>query len=144
MKKLNTALATVSMIILLLGCDSSIIPGTSEKTKTWVYIEIETTMLTDTTDYYYYGRIDKILTDKITSGEIKQTYFVLSDIRFWNSDDLLEVYENDSRFGFKVFRTEDIQYLTFFKKDPVQIFGEDELHPSALSVSKQITGSTQK
>ena len=55
----------------------------------------------------------------------------MSNIRYWNDDDLLQIYEDDDDFGYKIFRISDIQYITSFKKDPIYNLDLEKLHESA-------------
>lgn len=102
--------------------------------KVWVYAKIQTEMVRDTTDYFYYGQINKSVIDEIDIDRNIDGLFILSNIRFWNDDDLLEVYEDDESAGYKIFKIQNIQYIQEYKKDPVFIFDEDELHVSAKEI----------
>ena len=99
--------------------------------KQWVYIELVTESQRDTTDYFYFGQIKKSLIDGINSNEDKNGLFTLSNIRLWNDDDLLEIYEDEKVDGNKVFKIQDIQEITLYKDDPINLFDLKELHKSA-------------
>lgn len=99
--------------------------------KIWVYVELQRTIAQDTSNYFYYGQVSERVIEKIENNPEAKGVFILSDIRFWNDDDLLELYEDTERFGFKAYRLQDIQHISSFKKDPVFIFKPEELHESA-------------
>lgn len=124
----------VFLVIIASSCNYQSNYNYKKVEKEWVYIEIETTMLYDTTDYFYYGQISKNLANKLVKDEAPNGFFQLSNIRYYNSNDLLQVYENDNRKGRMYFRIEDIEYISVLKEDPVYYFEENELHESALII----------
>ncbi len=104
--------------------------------KQWVWVEIKTVMPRDTSDYYYFGQISPSIVDKIAQHEDKEGLFILSNIRYWNDDDLLQLFENDDNLGDKVFQIQSIQNMTLLKKDPINIYDSLELHETALRLRK--------
>ena len=96
--------------------------NTSEpQKKVWVYIEIKKVLPRDTSDYFFYGKMNESLINRINDDKDVKGLFMLSDIRYWNDDDLLQIYEDDEDTGYKIFRLEDIQYINayadiFFKE----------------------------
>jgi hypothetical protein len=105
--------------------------------RVWVYVEIETTMLKDTSDYFYYGQIKRTIVDKIDKNEKAKGLFTLSRVRYFNDNDLLEVYEDRDTEGSIILRIEDISKVQLFKRDPLLIFKKDQLHESALNYLKK-------
>lgn len=85
----------------------------------------------DTSDYFYYGQINESVIEEINSDESKTGLFILSNIRYWDDNDLLQVYENNKFSGNKIFRIQAIQHLILFKDDPINLFDTTELHETA-------------
>ncbi len=104
------------------------------KNKKWVFVELKTTLLRDTSDYFYFGQISEEIINQIDNNQNTTGLFILSNIRFWNNDDLLEIYEDEELGGFKIFRVSDIHHLRTYKKDPVLIYDMDELHESSKNI----------
>lgn len=102
--------------------------------KVWVYVEVMVNMPNDTSAYYYYGPINESVFEQINNNSNSKGLFILSDIRYWNDDDLLEVYEDEDCMGIRVFNIQDIRQIRAYKKDPVYIYRPDELHKSAKSL----------
>ncbi|MEZ5024279.1 MAG: hypothetical protein R2728_13640 [Chitinophagales bacterium] len=125
----------IMYLIAYLLYDHFLVPSilVDNEKKVWVYVEITVEQKRDTSDYYYYGQILENLFEEIQNERIENKYFELSNIRFWNDDDLLELLENDDRFDNKIFRMNDISYLTAYKKDPILIYDEEELAENTQS-----------
>lgn len=104
----------------------------SEEEKQWVWIEVKVELPRDTSDYFYYGQINKSLIEKINSDEEKEGLFMLSKIRYWNNNDLLERFENTEYSGSKVFKIQSINQLILSKGDPIDILELDELSPETI------------
>lgn len=128
----------VILSIALASCDSFSYQNKnayhSRQNKIWVYVEVEKTMLKDTTNHFLYGQINESVLQKIDNNPAADGLFILSDIRYWNDDNLLQIYEDEKDKDFKVFRIQDIQYITSFQKDPVLQFEVNELHETALKL----------
>lgn len=99
--------------------------------KQWVYVELTTKSKTDTTDYFYFGQIKKSIVDNIDLNDEPVGLFTLSDIRYWNTDDLIELYEDEKLTGDKIFKIEDIKEVTLYKDDPIYLYDLKDLHKSA-------------
>ncbi|MGV6830864.1 MAG: hypothetical protein ACWA5P_04765 [bacterium] len=121
----------IIMIILTLSFISCNITENNDTEKQWVYIEINTVSKTDSTDYFLYGQINKSILKKINKNENTNGLFILSNTRFTNDDNLLEIYEDELLSGKLVFRIQDIEEIKFYNDDPVLLFNIDELHESA-------------
>lgn len=132
-KKIINIIA-IAVILIYLGWKySESLPGVShfvEEEKVWVYIEVQTKLVRDTSDYYYYGQINKSIVDKIDNDKDVGGMFKLSNIRYWTNDDLFKLYNDEEDYGYKIFRIQDIQYITFYKKDPIYLFELEDLHES--------------
>lgn len=137
MKNRNPIL--ILIIIILIGFiiyNHYLLPNnwSINKNKIWVFVEMKTTLLRDTSDYFYFGQISEEIINQIDNYQNTTGLFKLSNIRFWNSDDLLEVYEDSELDDFKIFRVSDIHHLRCYKKDPVLIYDMEELHESSKTV----------
>lgn len=105
--------------------------------KQWVYIELITESKTDTTEYFYYGQIKKSLIDEIESNEEKKGLFTLSNIRLWNDNQLLELYEDNNVKGELIFKIQDIEEIILYKDDPINLFDLEELHESCKKIRNE-------
>ena len=103
-----------------------------EPQKEWVYIELVTTSPRDTTDYFYFGQMKKSIINSINANEEKKGLFTLTNIRLWNDDDLLELYEDEKLKGTIIFKIQDIQEVTIYKDDPINLYDLEKLHESSL------------
>lgn len=99
--------------------------------KQWVYVELVTESKTDTTEYFYFGQIRNSLVEAINLNENKKGLFTLSNIRYWNDNNLLELYEDDKLEGDLIFKIQDIEEVILYKDDPINLFKLEELHESA-------------
>ncbi len=135
-KNKKTLLLRILIIIITVNFTSCNI-GTDilkPKEKQWVYLELNTISKTDTTDYFYYGQMNKSIINKIDENENTNGLFILSNIRFSNDDKLLELYDNELVEGKLIFRIEDIEEITFYKDDPINLFELNELHESSKKI----------
>jgi hypothetical protein len=108
----------LTFAVLLLGCRQISSEQISYE-KTWVYIHLEIKTKIDTTNYYYYGKINQRILDKLTYSENYKSLFVLTDVRYYNDLDELQEYEDESDEGILFFRTEDIIKIDVLKDDPL-------------------------
>tara|TARA_R110002012_G_scaffold321930_1_gene552457 strand:- start:37481 stop:37909 length:429 start_codon:yes stop_codon:yes gene_type:complete len=130
---------TSSIFIFLLTLSLSSCKFTNEKPivepeRQWVYIELVTQSKKDTTDYFYYGQIKKSLIKEIDLHEDKKGLFMLSNVRYINDDDLLQLYEDSNLDGNLMFKIQDIEEVVLYKDDPVNFFDTKELHESAIAI----------
>ncbi|WP_229792674.1 hypothetical protein, partial [Ulvibacter litoralis] len=128
---LLTLISTFILSTLLTSCDYQKEKSLKEQKKQWVYIELTTVSPRDTTDYFYFGQIKESLIGEIDSNEEKKGLFTLSNIRYWNDDDLLELYEDDKLKGSMIFKIQDIQEITLYKDDPLNLYDLEEIDESA-------------
>ena len=136
-KKQNYLTVLISIITLstfLSSCGFNTQRTSDKKGKQWVYIELTTVTKSDTTNYYYYGQVKKALLHDIDSNPGLSGLFTLSNIRYWNDNDLLEVYEDEDLEGSIVFSIRDIKEIVLYKVDPVYTFEIDELHATCKAI----------
>lgn len=111
--------------------------------KQWVFVELMTKSKNDTTDYFYFGQIKKsVLSDIETKNQ--EGLFTLSDVRYWNTDDLIEMYEDDKRQGDLVFRIGDVVKITHYNDDPIDLYEDEELHKTAKRYKLKRDNNTSK
>ena len=122
------------MVLLIVGWQLRKSSVSGSNNKVWVYIEIQKILVRDTSDYYYYGQIKESVLEKFNNNENVKGVFTLSNIRYWNDNDLFQIYENDERSDYKIFQLSDIQYISPYKVDPILLFEEEKLHESALKL----------
>ncbi len=111
--------------------------NTNKQNKQWVYVKLISEMRKDTATYsYYYGCMNKNVVEQIKKNDISGM-FILSDMRFLNDSDKLELYENNLESGMCIFRVKDIVRLDLEKKDPVLTYKVEELTDSAKAFLKK-------
>ena len=125
-------------ILLLYGCESNQEIQISSSENTWVFLELEKQMKNDTNDFYLYGEIKQTILNTINKNESSKGIFQLSNIRYINDQDLLQIYEDKSDKGIYLFRIEDIQTVRLLKADPILTFNDNELHEVSLNFKKRI------
>ncbi|TLX72590.1 hypothetical protein E9993_17285 [Labilibacter sediminis] len=130
-RKEHVLMVVIVLLVAFIVYNRYEIPLEIKKEKVWVRIELQQELVRDTTDYYYMGQINKDILDKIDVQRSPQGLFKLSNIRYWNNEDLLQIHENENSFDCRYFKIEDIQFIKPLKKDPVFIYEPDELHASA-------------
>lgn len=126
-----------ALIFLCFSCFNSKYDVQTTEKKEWVYMEILTTMKKDTSTNYVYGQVKKSIIDKIRNDESAKGLFFVENLRYFNDDDLFQVYEDKNDKGILVYRIENIQKIEFYKKDPILVYKKEQLHESALKVLKQ-------
>ncbi len=120
----------------LISCD--IPQKTPEiKGKQWVYVEMVTESKTDTSEYFLYGQMKKSILEKINSDSSTKGLFVLTNVRFTNDDQLLELYENDKVGSSLIFRIEDIEEVIFYQDDPIYVLDIDELSDATKKIRER-------
>ena len=129
---------TISLLIFAVSCDSNEYLNENPTEKSWVFLELEKQMKNDTSDFYLYGEVNQSILDKINKNESSIGIFKLSNIRYINDKDLLQIYEDESDRGAYLFRIEDIQTLRLLKADPILTFNEAELHEQSLDFKMRI------
>jgi hypothetical protein len=105
------------VFLVLMGCNSSSTDLLNYK-KTWVYVELE--VITKDTDYdYYFGQINQKILDKLAIDKSSGSFFVLSNVRYYNDSDKVQEYADALDGGTLYFRTNDIVKLEVLKHDPL-------------------------
>jgi hypothetical protein len=105
------------VLLVLMSCSSSSTDLLDFK-KTWVYVELK--VVTDDTDYYYYfGQINQKILDKLAADKSSGSFFVLSNVRYYNDFDNVQEYADATEEGTLFFRTDDIVKLEVLKHDPL-------------------------
>jgi hypothetical protein len=118
------------LICILYACNGIQPKAPVQHQTTWVYLESEKIMKSDTTNYYLYGKIRSSVLEKIHADEKINGLFQLKEIRFVNTDDLLEIYEDEDQIGRIFLNIQDIKYISVYKRDPIYSFEEKDLHES--------------
>jgi len=100
----------------------------------WAFVEVEKITFDDTTNYYYYGQLNQKLVTLIDKNTNPKGFFTLRNIRYIDTQNLLEVYADSIYSGTLVFRIQDIIRLEILQNDPIFIFKNDALTPRALEI----------
>jgi len=143
--KLSVSLFGVIVSLFFVSCNlKQEKTSTNEKSRMeWVYINIDSKMAKDTSSYFYYGQVSSETLLRLKSDQTKGM-FSLENIRYFNTDDLLEIYEDMDYKGEKLFKLADVSRVDILKKDPVLIFDSVELAKSAKIFLKQKRSSKDK
>lgn len=92
----------------------------------WVNLHIDVIMKRDTTTYYYYGQMSQNEIDRL-QNQPEKGMFTLRNIRYFNTDDRLEIYEDANYTGKMLFKYKDVSWVEILKKDPILIFDSVQL-----------------
>ena len=133
-RKEHILMVVIVVLVAIIVYNRYDIPLEIKREKVWVRIEIQQELVRDTTDYYYMGQINKDILDKIDTQRYPRGLFKLSNIRYWNDDDLLQIHANENSFDCRYFQIEDIKFIKPLKKDPIFIYDFEELHDSSKKV----------
>ncbi len=106
--------------------------------KTWVNITIRYDSNNGFQFYYYFGQIEESLCDKISKNIIEKGFIKIDNLRYWNDDDKIEVYEDETEPGIKIFRIEDIRKMSVLKGDPVVTYKKVSLSEKSLKVRSEM------
>lgn len=128
----------IAFVFILCSCNGWVSKGNANSEKQWVYLEVESILKSDTSVYFYYGQINKSILEEIYSNPEASGLFALSNTRYTRKDDnLIAVYDDAETNGTLIFRIEDIQYVSQYKNDPIELFDDSELHESAIILKKR-------
>lgn len=136
--KTSSAITLLFVLFNLSSCVNLQSPkDKSEPGMQWVYISAEVITLNDSTHYFYYGQLEA---DKMNLLNEKNPplFLTLKNIRYWNNDDKLEIYEDSSWLGTKFFRTGDIVKIDLLKDDPVLTLDKDDLAENSLKFKEKL------
>lgn len=100
--------------------------------KVWVYIELQTKLKRDTSDYYLYGQVKESVIHKIDQNSDAKGLFILYDMRYWTPNDLIQFYKDEEDAGYKIFRIQDIVVISPLQEDPIFLYDEEDLHPDVI------------
>ena len=114
----------ISIVLFLSACniDSKFFPKKpiSSGEKVWTFIEYQVPDKQGVIeDYYYFGRVDKDLYEKIKIHEVKDGLIFMEKVRYWNTENVIESYEDELYSDEMAFRIEDIVKFELVKKEPV-------------------------
>ena len=93
----------------------------------WIYAQINVPEEEGIEDYFYFGRVNKGVYTKFVDHEIKDGVIVFRDVRYWNTDNKIEVYEDAVDTGTLIFRLEDVVYLRVQKGDPLLLESKENI-----------------
>lgn len=121
-------------IIFLFSCNVSDAKKPQKKERmTWVYLEAQTITQKDTTANYIYGKVKERLVNNLDNKKGKEI-FKVTDIRYFNNDDLFQLYKDDNEAGILFFKVESIQKISVYSRDPIYSFDKEDLHQSTLEI----------
>ncbi|MFT5582330.1 MAG: hypothetical protein ACI9G9_001595, partial [Psychromonas sp.] len=97
--------------IMLISCGKAT-KGSESETKSnlrWVYLVAQTAMQTDTTEFFLYGQIKTAIAEDLMGNQKSSGVFHIEKLRYYNDDDLLEIYEDEKDEGLFIFRIQDVR-----------------------------------
>lgn len=124
---------------MLISCGKAT-KGSESETKSnlrWVYLVAQTAMQTDTTEFFLYGQIKTAIAEDLMGNQKSSGVFHIEKLRYYNDDDLLEIYEDEKDEGLFIFRIQDVRRVELLKKDPVLSMDEEELSEKSLKYKKK-------
>ena len=108
-------------------CESkSIITQSIDEDTMWIFAHFNVQEKDDLEDYYYFGRVNEDLYLEIIDGQIESGFILLRDVRYWNTENELQEYEDEMDVGDVVFRVQDIVKMTPQKGDPLELHEQQE------------------
>ena len=90
----------------------------SQKT-IWTYVEIESDSNSSQYRYFLFGEMKESLYNDISNNVIESGFFMLTSVKYYDSNNVVANYSDDLYTGNLVFRIEDIQMIKTMKKAPL-------------------------
>lgn len=87
----------------------------------WVFAQINIPEKENFEDYYYFGKIEKTLYDDIINQRKEKGLILFRDLHYFNDEDKVEKYEDDTYSGNVLFRIEHLVKVEKVKKHPLEI-----------------------
>lgn len=124
----NSAFLLTIFSFFITSCDlkKKEINGKENQRLQWVNLHMDVAMKNDTTSYYYYGQISQNDIDQL-QNQPEKGMFTLRNIRYFNTEDQLEIYEDANYTGKMLFNYNDVSWVEILKKDPILIFDSVQL-----------------
>jgi hypothetical protein len=137
MKNKTSIIFLFFLVFSLFNSCGELVKITAQKKQksSWVYLELETILKKDTTISYLYGKVNTSILDKLEDKN-KNEIFKISEIRYFNDDDLFQLYKDDDESGILFYRVESIKKISVYERDPIYSFTKEDLHLSTLELLK--------
>ena len=137
MKNKTSIIFLFFLVFSLFNSCGELVKKTAQKKQksSWVYLELETILKKDTTISYLYGKVNTSILDKLEDKN-KNEIFKISEIRYFNDDDLFQLYKDDDESGILFYRVESIKKISVYERDPIYSFTKEDLHLSTLELLK--------
>lgn len=137
MRKRSKFLVVMLLIAFIFaGCDFSLNSVKDNQSKQWVFMKIQSHMLRDSIEYFYYGQVDKSVIDRINRNDCSG-FVMLSNIRYINDSDKIEIYEDDTDWGSRIYRIKNVVQIDILKQDPILTSKIEDLAPNAKEFKKK-------
>ncbi len=107
--------------VLVFTACTEIPTGAISKNRTWVYVELEVVTTSDTSNYYYYGQMKQDLLESFDKVEETKGLFTLTNVRYYDNNDVIIPYADETDKGLLIFRLKDILKIEVLKEDPMNI-----------------------
>lgn len=121
---MRTIIISLLMAITLTGCNLSeevqAVTENIDSNKVWVFMQFNVPEEGDKIEsYYYYAEIAESLYKKINANELSSGFLYMTNVKYWNNDDILQEYKDDESSGELVFRIEDVRRIEKLNQEPV-------------------------
>jgi hypothetical protein len=118
------------VVLFFTGCDMDEANALNDQlgeNTIWVFVQFNIPQKgRDYEDYYYYGKVNEQLYNRIKSNRIQSGFILMEDVMYWGNDDLIHDFEDGENEGDIVFRIEDIKKMDLVKTKPVAGKGSEQ------------------
>ncbi len=115
--------------ILLTSCN--FYSGTNlpahKDSKVWLYMTFNLKENGQDDFYYYYGRVDSALYEKMNQNRIRTGFIRLANVRYWTAEDKLRMAKDETSAGTITFRIEDIVKMDLQNGDPLDLYDAGDI-----------------
>ncbi len=118
---MNKIILGLTLVVFLTACDQMKMSAKSYETShktVWTYVEIKSDGESSDYRYFLFGEMKENLFNDISNNAIESGFFMLSSVKYYDSNNLVANYSDDLYTGNLVFRIEDIRQIKKMKKAP--------------------------
>jgi hypothetical protein len=136
------------MLIIVLAtffsCDFKKGPlsGFVNKPTVWVFAWFNVNENSEDNYWYYFGEIDSLLYTQIANNLRKNGILTLRNIRYWNEEGKLQMFEDIYSRGVISFKITSIEKMELLKNDPLLLYSEEEIDPETYKTFNKIHEKT--
>ena len=132
-----TRILTFALVILGLSACGSVVTSNSLE-PVWVYAQFNVPEEENyVMPYWYYGRIDGNLAHAISNNEVTSGFITLEQVRYWDDNNEIELYEDGVDTGNITFRIEHLVKFNEMKGPLDEGFSFDETYDLAEDAAER-------